>query len=80
MGCVGALGYATMQIAYSLTVASMISVLFFKGRDETRSRVGLYSFLFVTLALLVFTVNLVQLYDLAVACELLAKKIRQRML
>jgi len=80
MGCVGAFGYAATQIAYSVTVASMISVFFLKDRDKVRSKVRIYCILFSALAVIVFTVNLVQHYNFAVVGELLAKRIRQRML
>ena len=80
MGCVGAFGYAATQIVYSVTVASMISVLFLKDRDQIRSKVGLYCILFIVLAMHVFAMNLVQHYNFAVVGEFLAKRIRQRML
>jgi ATP-binding cassette subfamily B (MDR/TAP) protein 1 len=80
MGCVGAFGYAATQIAYSVTVASMISALFLKDRDEIRSKVRIYCILFAALAVHVFAVNLVQHYNFAVVGEFLAKRIRQRML
>jgi ATP-binding cassette subfamily B (MDR/TAP) protein 1 len=58
----------------------MISVLFLKDRDKVRSKVRIYCILFAALAVIVFTVNLVQHYNFAVVGELLAKRIRQRML
>jgi len=80
MGCVGAFGYAATQIAYSVTVASMIAALFLKDADAIKSKVGIYCILFIALAVHVFAVNLVQHYNFAVVGEFLAKRIRQRML
>eukprot|EP00253_Pinus_taeda_P023516 PITA_23516 len=79
MGCVGAFGYAATQIAYSVTVATMISALFLKDGNDISSKVGTYCILFIALAVHVFAVNLVQHYNFAVVGEFLAKRIRQRM-
>ena len=43
MGYVGAFGYATTQITYSVIVASMISTLFLKDKYEIRSKDGKHS-------------------------------------
>ena len=66
LGCVGALGYAATQIAFSFTMAHMTSALFLKNPDEIRSSVRISCIAFITVAMLAFLMNLVQHYNLAV--------------
>jgi ATP-binding cassette subfamily B (MDR/TAP) protein 1 len=79
LGCVGALGYAAIQVAFSFTMARMTSALFFKNPDEIRSSVRITCIVFTTLAVLTFLLNLVQHYNLAVTGEFLTSRVRQRM-
>jgi len=79
LGCGGALGYAAIQMGFSFTMARMTSALFFKNPEEIRSSVRITCIVFTTLALLAFSLNLVQHYSLAVTGEFLTSRVRQRM-
>eukprot|EP00253_Pinus_taeda_P009940 PITA_09940 len=79
LSCGGALGYAAIQIGFSFTMARMTSALFFKNPEEIRSSVRISCIVFITLALLAFSLNLVQHYNLAVTGEFLTSRVRQRM-
>eukprot|EP01018_Ginkgo_biloba_P022662 Gb_23626 [translate_table: standard] len=80
MGCVGAIGFGAVQPVYAFNVGSMISVFFLKDHDEIKSKTRTYCFVFLSIAIFSFTVNMIQHYNFGAMGEFLTKRIRERML
>ncbi|GLJ58536.1 hypothetical protein SUGI_1456730 [Cryptomeria japonica] len=80
VGCLGAIGYGALNPSYSITVASMLSVLFLDNHDEIRGKIRSYCIIFVALTVWSFLANVIEHYNFAVMGEFLTRRVRMKML
>ncbi|XP_042492774.1 ABC transporter B family member 15-like [Macadamia integrifolia] len=80
LGCISAVLVGLVQPVFSFLMGSMISVYFLPSHEEIKSKVRMYSFLFLGLTLFSFVVYTCEHYHFAVMGESLTRRIRERML
>eukprot|EP01018_Ginkgo_biloba_P008960 Gb_02468 [translate_table: standard] len=80
MGCLGAIGFGAVQPVYTFYTGSMVFVFFLKDHDEIKLKTRTYSLIFLSIAIVSFTVNMIQHYNFGAMGELLTKRVRERML
>ncbi|KAF8031804.1 hypothetical protein BT93_D0883 [Corymbia citriodora subsp. variegata] len=80
LGCFSAILYGAVQPVYAFAMGSMISVYFLKDHDEIKTKVRIYAFCFLGLAVFSLVVNVIQHYNFAFMGEYLTKRIREKML
>eukprot|EP01018_Ginkgo_biloba_P022723 Gb_08706 [translate_table: standard] len=80
MGCLGAIGFGAVQPVHTFFLGSMASVFFLKDHDEIKSKTITYSLLFLSIAIVSFTVSMIQHYNFGAMGEFLTKRVRERML
>jgi ATP-binding cassette subfamily B (MDR/TAP) protein 1 len=80
LGCSGALGFGALTPIYSFTLGAVINVYFLQDHDQIKSKIKDYSSIFAALAIISFSVNLLQHYNFAAMGEYLTKRVRERML
>eukprot|EP01018_Ginkgo_biloba_P008961 Gb_02469 [translate_table: standard] len=80
MGCLGAIGFGAVQPVYTFYTGSIVFVFFLKDHDEIKLKTRTYSLIFLSIAIVSFTVNMIQHYNFGAMGELLTKRVRERML
>eukprot|EP01018_Ginkgo_biloba_P022724 Gb_08707 [translate_table: standard] len=80
MGCFGAIGFGAVQPVHTFFLGSMASVFFLKDHDEIKSKTRTYSLVFLSIAIVSFTVSMIQHYNFGAMGEFLTKRVRERML
>ncbi|XP_047337952.1 putative ABC transporter B family member 8 [Impatiens glandulifera] len=80
VGSISAVAFGAVQPIYALAIGGMIAAFFSPSHDEMRKRIRTYCFIFTSLALISFVVNLLQHFNFAYVGERLTKRIRLKML
>ncbi|KAB8095808.1 hypothetical protein EE612_024017 [Oryza sativa] len=80
LGCVGAVVFGAVLPLYSYSLGSLPEVYFLADDGQIRSKTRLYSFLFLGIAVVCITANIVQHYNFAVMGERLTERVRGQML
>ncbi|KAL4194200.1 hypothetical protein AMTRI_Chr05g58120 [Amborella trichopoda] len=80
MGIVSATIFGAIQPVYALTIGAMISAFFTQSHEEMEGRIKTYCFIFLSLSIASFVVNLSQHYNFGCMGESLTRRIRLRML
>ncbi|WOL19108.1 multidrug resistance protein [Canna indica] len=80
LGSLSATLFGAVQPLYSFTMGSMISLFFLKDHEEIKSKTRSYAFIFLSLSIFSFCVNVGQHYNFGAMGEYLTKRVRERML
>ncbi|XP_077228537.1 putative multidrug resistance protein [Tasmannia lanceolata] len=80
MGCVGAITFGAVHTIHAYCLGSALSVYFLNNNDLIKSKIKVYSFIFLTLAFMTLITNIIQHYNFAVMGERLTKRIREKLL
>ncbi|CAN6268278.1 unnamed protein product [Urochloa humidicola] len=80
LGCAGAIVFGAVLPLYSYSLGSLPEVYFLGDNELIRSKTRLYSLVFVGIAIVCITANIVQHYNFAVMGERLTERVRARML
>uniref|UniRef100_A0A0E0KRZ6 Multidrug resistance protein n=1 Tax=Oryza punctata TaxID=4537 RepID=A0A0E0KRZ6_ORYPU len=80
LGCTGALVFGAVLPLYSYSLGSLPEVYFLADDGLIRSKTRLYSLVFLGIAVVCITANIVQHYNFAVMGERLTERVRGQML
>ena len=80
IGCISAITLGVVQNAYSYILGSMLSVYFLQDNDRIKSKARHYCFIFISLAFINVTANILQHYNFAIMGERLTRRVREKML
>ncbi|KAF6176961.1 hypothetical protein GIB67_027761 [Kingdonia uniflora] len=80
LGCLGAIGFGTVQPVHFLCLGTMLTVFFLKDDDKIRSETRFYCIIFMFVTVMCLITNLLQHYNFAVMGERLTKRIRENLL
>ncbi|KAF8390324.1 hypothetical protein HHK36_024849 [Tetracentron sinense] len=80
LGCLSAVLFGAVQPIYAYALGTTISVYFLADHDEIKSKMRIYAFSFMGLAVFSMVINISQHYNFAAMGEYLTKRIRERML
>uniref|UniRef100_A0A0D9W6B3 Multidrug resistance protein n=1 Tax=Leersia perrieri TaxID=77586 RepID=A0A0D9W6B3_9ORYZ len=80
LGCAGAVVFGAVLPLYSYSLGSLPEVYFLADQGQIRSKTRLYSLVFLGIAVVCITANIVQHYNFAVMGERLTERVRGQML
>ncbi|KAK1381545.1 putative multidrug resistance protein [Heracleum sosnowskyi] len=81
LGCLGSIGYGTIQPVHAYCLGSVVSVFFITNNNsKVKSETRFYAIIFTSLGVLSFFANLLQHYNFAIMGERLTKRVREKML
>ncbi|KAG6520211.1 hypothetical protein ZIOFF_017249 [Zingiber officinale] len=80
LGSISAIVFGAIQPLYAFCMGNMIAVFFSSDHDEIKSRTRTYAFIFLSLTVLSFIVNVGQHYNFGAMGEYLTKRVRMSML
>uniref|UniRef100_A0A7N0VGP3 Uncharacterized protein n=2 Tax=Kalanchoe fedtschenkoi TaxID=63787 RepID=A0A7N0VGP3_KALFE len=80
LGCLAAAVTGIVQPVHAYLLGTVVAVYFQTHSSKMKSEIGVYCYIFLSLAVISFLSNLLQHYNFAVMGECLAKRVREKML
>ncbi|KAI5014589.1 hypothetical protein ZWY2020_055979 [Hordeum vulgare] len=80
LGCAGAVIFGAVMPLYSYIMGSLPAVYFLSDHDLIRAKTRVYSLIFLAIAIVCITANIVEHYNFGVMGERLTERVRDQML